>query len=428
MVNRFVAQRPGENRGLRLEPFAYHELFQQVSNDSRFTRDLTLAPMPSLSDRMSRQPLAFIDLKRQQARIRDRLDKAIAKVLDHGAYVMGPEIRELEAELAKFCGAKHALSCSNGTDALGLFLRALKVGPGDAVFCPSFTFAATAEVVVWFGATPVFVDIHEDTFNMDARSLEAAIDTAKSIGLRPAGVISVDLFGLPADYDSIEPVCKAHRLWLIDDAAQAFGATYKGRKLGTVGIGTGTSFFPAKPLGAYGDGGAVFTDDDALAETLFSLRVHGQGSDKYDNVNIGINGRLDTLQAAVLLEKLKIFPDEIELRQQVADRYNAALADVAIVPRIPEDLTSVWAQYTIRIPPQRRDSLIAALKREGIPAGIYYPKPLHRQTAYRGYPYAGNGLPVSDRVADEVISLPMHPYLEPDEQEFIAGIVRAELR
>ena len=376
---------------------------------------------------MIREPLAFIDLKRQQARIRDRLDTAISKVLAHGSYIMGPEVRQLEAELATFCGAKHVLSCSNGTDALGLVLRALRVGPGDAVFCPSFTFAATAEVVVWFGATPVFVDVHEDTFNMDARSLEAAVQTAKGLKLRPAGVISVDLFGLPADYDAIEPVCKAHGLWLLDDAAQSFGATYKGRKLGTIGVATGTSFFPAKPLGCYGDGGAIFTEDDALAEMLVSLRVHGQGSDKYDNVNIGINGRLDTLQAAVLLEKLLIFPDEIAQRQQVADRYNAALAELCAVPRVPPELTSVWAQYTIRVPPQRREPLIAALKKQGIPTAIYYPKPLHRQTAYRSYPVAGNGLPVSDRIADEVVSLPMHPYLEPDEQDFITDIVRAEL-
>lgn len=377
---------------------------------------------------MTGEPLAFIDLKRQQARIRHGLDRAIAKVLEHGSYVMGPEVRQLEDALGKFCGAKHVLSCSNGTDALGLILRALRVGPGDAVFCPSFTFAATAEVVVWFGATPVFVDVHDDTFNMDARSLDAAVQTAKALSLRPAGVISVDLFGLPADYDLIESVCSTHGLWLLDDAAQAFGASYKGRRLGTVGLATGTSFFPAKPLGCYGDGGAVFTEDDALAETLASLRVHGQGSDKYDNINIGINGRLDTLQAAVLLEKLRVFPDEIDRRQQVAERYGVALADVAIVPKVPSDLTSVWAQYTIRVPPQRRDALIAALDEQGVPTAIYYPKPLHRQTAYRGYPIAGNGLPVSERIADEVISLPMHPYLEPDEQDFIANIVRAELR
>jgi dTDP-4-amino-4,6-dideoxygalactose transaminase len=337
-------------------------------------------------------------------------------------------VRQLEDALGKFCGAKHVLSCSNGTDALGLILRALRVGPGDAVFCPIFTFAATAEVVVWFGATPVFVDVHDDTFNMDARSLDAAVQTAKALSLRPAGVISVDLFGLPADYDLIESVCSTHGLWLLDDAAQAFGASYKGRRLGTVGLATGTSFFPAKPLGCYGDGGAVFTEDDALAETLASLRVHGQGSDKYDNINIGINGRLDTLQAAVLLEKLRVFPDEIDRRQQVAERYGVALADVAIVPKVPPDLTSVWAQYTIRVPPQRRDALIAALDEQGVPTAIYYPRPLHRQTAYRGYPIAGNGLPVSERIADEVISLPMHPYLEPDEQDFIANIVRAELR
>jgi dTDP-4-amino-4,6-dideoxygalactose transaminase len=377
---------------------------------------------------MTREPLAFIDLKRQQARIRHGLDRAIAKVLEHGRYVMGPEVRQLEDALAEFCGAKHVLSCSNGTDALGLVLRALRVGPGDAVFCPSFTFAATAEVVVWFGATPVFVDVHDDTFNMDARSLDAAVQTAKALNLRPAGVISVDLFGLPADYDAIESVCSTHRLWLLDDAAQAFGASYKGRRLGTVGVATGTSFFPAKPLGCYGDGGAVFTEDGTLAETLVSLRVHGQGSDKYDNANIGINGRLDTLQAAVLLEKLRIFPEEIDRRQQVAERYDVALAEVAIVPKVPPGLTSVWAQYTIRVPPQRRDTLIAALREQGVPTAIYYPKPLHRQTAYRGYPVAGNGLPVSERIADEVISLPMHPYLEPDEQDFIAEIVRTNLR
>jgi dTDP-4-amino-4,6-dideoxygalactose transaminase len=377
---------------------------------------------------MAREPLAFIDLKRQQARIRPQLDRAIAGVLAHGSYVMGPEIRQLESELAKFTGAKHALSCSNGTDALGLVLMALDLRAGDAVFCPSFTFAATAEVVAWFGATPVFVDIHEDTFNMDARSLEAAVQTAKALQLRPVGVISVDLFGLPADYDTIEPVCAAHRLWLLSDAAQSFGGTYKGRKIGTIGRATATSFFPSKPLSCYGDGGAIFTDDDAMVETLLSLRVHGQGTDKYDNVKIGMNGRMDTLQAAILLEKLRIFPEEIELRNQVAQRYNAALDGTVIVPAMPADGTCVWSIYTIRVPPKHREQLAAALKAEGVPTGIYYPKPLHRQTAYRAYPVAGNGLPVSDRVADAVLALPMHPYLQADEQEFIADIIKAELR
>jgi len=377
---------------------------------------------------MAREPLAFIDLKRQQARIRPQLDRAIAGVLAHGSYVMGPEIRQLESELAKFTGAKHALSCSNGTDALGLVLMALDLRAGDAVFCPSFTFAATAEVVAWFGATPVFVDIHEDTFNMDARSLEAAVQTAKALQLRPVGVISVDLFGLPADYDTIEPVCAAHRLWLLSDAAQSFGGAYKGRKIGTIGRATATSFFPSKPLSCYGDGGAIFTDDDAMVETLLSLRVHGQGTDKYDNVKIGMNGRMDTLQAAILLEKLRIFPEEIELRNQVAQRYNAALDGTVIVPAMPADGTCVWSIYTIRVPPNHREQLAAALKAEGVPTGIYYPKPLHRQTAYRAYPSAGNGLPVSDRVADEVLALPMHPYLTADEQDFIADIVKTELR
>jgi dTDP-4-amino-4,6-dideoxygalactose transaminase len=373
---------------------------------------------------MTCAPLAFIDLKRQQARIRESIDSAIAGVLAHGSYIMGPEVRQLEAELAQFCGARHALSCSNGTDALVLVLMALGVNAGDAVFCPSFTFAATAEVVAWFGATPVFVDIHEDSFNMDARSLEAGVQSAKVMGLRPAGVISVDLFGLPADYDSIEPLCAAHRLWLLSDAAQSFGASYKTRRIGTIGRATTTSFFPSKPLSCYGDGGAVFTDDDALLETLVSLRVHGQGADKYDNVNIGMNGRMDTLQAAILLEKLRIFPEEIEMRTAVAGRYADLLADTVTVPRAPADCTSVWSIYSIRVPPARRAALAEALKAQGVPTGIYYPKPLHRQTAYRNYPVAGNGLPTSERLADDVLSLPMHPYLDRNAQNRIAEAVK----
>jgi dTDP-4-amino-4,6-dideoxygalactose transaminase len=373
------------------------------------------------------KPMAFIDLGRQRLYLGDRMDRAIQRVLAHGNYIMGPEVRELEAALSSFCGAKHALTCSNGTDALGLILMAFGVRANDAVFCPSFTFAATAEAVAWFGATPVFVDVDEDTFNMDARSLEAGVKLAKSKGLKPVGVISVDLFGQPADYDAIEATCKTHRLWLLSDAAQSFGASYNGRKVGTLGAATATSFFPAKPLGCYGDGGAVFTDDDDLIDILKSLRVHGQGNDKYDNVRIGLNGRLDTLQAAILLEKLRIFPEEIERRERVAARYNDQLAGVAHVPRVMNNATSVWAQYTIRVPADRRDALAAGLKARGIPTAIYYPKPLHRQTAYRSYPIAGNGLPVSERIADEVISLPMHPYLEEDEQDFIMRAVKAEL-
>jgi dTDP-4-amino-4,6-dideoxygalactose transaminase len=372
-------------------------------------------------------PLAFIDLAKQRARLGQRIDQAIQRVLAHGNYIMGPEVRELETALSDFCGARHALTCSNGTDALGLILMALELDGGDAVFCPSFTFAATAEAVTWYGATPVFVDVDEQTFNIDPASLQMGIKSAKAQGLRPVGVISVDLFGQPADYDRLEPICAEQRLWLLSDAAQSFGATYKGRNVGTIGTATATSFFPAKPLACYGDGGAIFTGDDELAATIKSLRVHGQGSDKYDNVRIGLNGRLDTLQAAILLEKMRIFRDEIERREKVAVRYNAALADVAQVPRVMRGVTSVWAQYTIRIPAARREALAASLKLSGIPTAVYYARPLHQQTAYRKYPIAGNGLPVSERIAAEVISLPMHPYLEQVEQDFIISAIKAEL-
>jgi dTDP-4-amino-4,6-dideoxygalactose transaminase len=251
--------------------------------------------------------IPFIDLAAQRRRLGKSVEDAILKVVDHCGFVMGPEIGALEAELSAFCGARHVISCANGTDALGLILMAKGVKPGDAVFCPSFTFAATAEVIAWMGATPVFIDIHEDTFNLDPASFEDAIATARWLRLNPVGLISVDLFGLPADYDAIEPICAREGLWLLSDAAQSFGAVYKGRKVGTIGMATATSFFPAKPLGCYGDGGAVFTDDDELAAVMRSLRIHGQGTDKYDNVRIGINGRLDTIQAAVLIEKLRNF-------------------------------------------------------------------------------------------------------------------------
>jgi len=366
--------------------------------------------------KMASAPIPFIDLAAQRLRLGPAIDEAMARVLAHGQYILGPEVRILEADLAGFCGAKNVVSCSNGTDALALILRARGLKAGDAVFCPSFTFAATAEVVAWFGATPLFVDVFSDTFNMDPASLERGIATAKQLGLRPTCVISVDLFGQPADYDAIEPVCAAHKLWILSDAAQSFGAAYKGRKVGTIGLATATSFFPAKPLGAYGDGGAIFTDDAELAEILRSLRMHGQGVDKYDNTRIGMNGRLDTMQAAVLIEKLKIFSDEIGERQTIAQRYNEGLKDVAVVPRVLADCVSTWAQYTIRIGNGRRDAVAVALKAQGIPTAIYYPKPLHRQVAYRAYPSAGNGLPVSDAIAHEVLSLPMHPYLAPELQ------------
>jgi dTDP-4-amino-4,6-dideoxygalactose transaminase len=272
---------------------------------------------------------------------------------------------------------------------------------------------------------PIFVDCLPETFNMDPASLEFGINTARQLGLKPVGVIPVDLFGQPADYDAIEAICAREDLWILCDAAQSFGASYRGRKLGTIGAATSTSFFPAKPLGCYGDGGAVFTNDDELAAIMRSLRVHGQGSDKYDNVRIGMNGRLDTMQAAVLIEKLKIFPDEIAARDRVAKRYNEMLGDVATVPLVAEGNTSVWAQYTLRMP--NRDAVAAALKAKGIPTAIYYPKPLHQQTAYSKFPCAGNGVPVSERLAGEVLSLPMHPYLEESVQDRIITAVRETL-
>ena len=379
-------------------------------------------------DVTSDKPIEFIDLGAQRRRLGTRIDDAIARVLKHGRYIMGPEVAALEADLAAFSGAATVVSCASGTDALALLLMAKEVGPGDAVLCPSFTFAATAEVVAWVGATPVFVDVLPDTFNMDPSSLRLAIETAKAGKLRPVGVIPVDLFGQPVDYDAIEPICRDNGLWMLADAAQSFGADFRGRKVGTIGFATATSFFPAKPLGCYGDGGAVFTDDAALADVLRSIRVHGQGRDRYDNVRIGMTSRLDTIQAAVLIEKLKIFADEIERRDGIASRYSEELADVAIVPKVAPGVTSVWAQYTIRVDPAKRAALAAALQAKGIPTAIYYPKPLHQQTAYRRFPCAGNGLPVSEALAQEVISLPMHPYLESTLQDRIITVVRDALR
>jgi dTDP-4-amino-4,6-dideoxygalactose transaminase len=377
--------------------------------------------------RLEDRAIPFIDVAAQRRRLGGAIDEAIARVLAHCQFIQGPEVRALEAELAAFCGARHAIACSSGTDALRLVLMAWGIGPGDAVICPAFTFCATAEVVALCGATPVMADVRAETFNLDPASCERAVTTTKTLGLKPRAIIPVDLFGLPVEHDDIAAVAAAHRMLVLDDAAQAFGALYKGRKLGVLAPATATSFFPAKPLGCYGDGGAVFTDDDALAARLRSLRVHGEGADKYDAAEIGLTGRLDTIQAAILLEKLKIFPDEIVARGRVAARYAAGLADVATVPRVGNESNSVWAQYTIRLAPGRRDALAAALKAQGIPTGIYYAKPLHRQAAYRHFPVAEGGLPASERLAEEVISLPMHAYLEQPVQDRIIAAVRRAL-
>jgi dTDP-4-amino-4,6-dideoxygalactose transaminase len=377
--------------------------------------------------RLDPAPIPFIDVAAQRRRLGRSVDDAITRVLGHCQFVLGPEVRTLEAELAAFCGARFALSCASGTDALIMVLMALGVGPGDAVICPSFTFTATAEVVVLVGATPVFADVEEESFNLDPVSMQRACAAARKLGLRPKAVIPVDLFGQPADYGRITPMADAEGLFVLDDAAQAFGATYHNRQVGALAPATATSFFPAKPLGCYGDGGAVLTDDEQLLQVMRSVRVHGEGRDKYDCVRIGINGRLDTIQAAVLIEKLKIFPEEISARARIARRYSAGLADVAKVPEVAPGSTSVWAQYTIRLPAGRRDAFAATLKSQGIPTAIYYPTPVHRQEPYRRFPIAEGGAPVSERLADEVISLPMHAYLDEATQDRIIAAARHAL-
>ena len=374
------------------------------------------------------EPVPFIDLAAQRRRLGKSVDEAVSRVLTHCQFINGPEVTQLEAALAAFSGAKHVVSCASGTDALLMVLMAKGVGRGDAVFCPSFTFCATGEAVALTGATPVFVDVDEATFNMDAGSLKRGIATAIKRGLQPTAVIPVDLFGQSADHDAIGAVAGAEGMFVLDDAAQAFGASYRGRRLGTFGLVAATSFFPAKPLGCFGDGGAIFTDDAELAETLRSIRMHGQGSDRYDNVRLGLTGRLDTLQAAILIEKLKIFEDEIAARNVVAERYARGLGNIVSVPRLASGCTSVWAQYTIRLPKgSDRDAFAAALKAQGIPTAIYYPKSMHQQTAYRDFPVADGGVPISEALSDDVISLPMHAYLDEPTQERIIRAVRGAL-
>lgn len=378
--------------------------------------------------------IPFIDLQAQRARLGLPLEDAILQVVRSGAYIMGPEIARFEAELAAFGQAPYALSCGSGTEALVLPLMAWEIGPGDAVFCPSFTFAATAEAMPLVGASPVFVDVLPDTYNLDPAKLEAAVVAVKAAGeLTPRAVIAVDLFGQPADYPAIAAVCARHGLKLIADSAQGFGCTLDGHHPIHWADVTTTSFFPAKPLGCYGDGGAVLCKDARLHDLLVSLRVHGQAvkSDlegrtfdhdpKYLNMRVGMNSRMDTIQAAVLLQKLTIFADEIEARNQAAKRYAEGLGDVVRTPSVIDGGLSVWAQYTIET--ENRDGMAAHLRAEGIPTAVYYPVPLHRQAPYAGYPQPG-GLPVTDAAAERVISLPMHAYLTPEVQDGIIAAVR----
>jgi UDP-2-acetamido-2-deoxy-ribo-hexuluronate aminotransferase len=375
--------------------------------------------------------MEFIDLKKQYERIKPRIHDRINEVLRHGKFIMGPEVAELEKQLASFVGCKYCVSCANGTDALLLSLMAHEVGPGDAVFTTPFTFIATAEVICLLGATPIFVDIDPNTYNIDPGKLQKAIEESKAGTVRgtaiartlnPKGIIPVDLFGLPSDYDEINRIGKTHGLFVLEDAAQSLGGSYKGRKVGNVADITATSFFPAKPLGGYGDGGAIFTNNEAMADRLRSLREHGKGSHKYDNVRIGINGRLDTLQAAIILAKLEIFESEIKARQEVAARYTSSFREFVKVPYCPDGLLSAWAQYSLVT--DKRNAYLDKLKELGIPTAIYYPRPLHLQTAFSHLGYRQGDFPVAEHVSDRIFSLPMHPYLEAGDQNKIIEVVK----
>ncbi len=370
------------------------------------------------------EKIQFIDLAAQQKRIgAEVISEKINAVLAHGQYIMGPEVKEFEQNLGDFGGTEHCLSCSNGSDAIFLALLALGIGPGDAVFVPSFTFAATAEMVALAGATPVFVDVLEDTFNMDPAHLKLAIEEVKAKGeLTAKAVMPVCLFGQIADYPSLAGIAKAADLAVIADAAQGFGAALNGKQAGHWADLVTTSFFPAKPLGGYGDGGAVLTNNQELMDNLVSLRNHGQGTDRYDNVRVGINGRLDSIQAAILNLKLEIFADEIKARGEIAARYNQGLGDLVTTPALIENSVSTWAQYTIRHP--KRDEITAYLRDQNIPTAIYYARPIHRQTAYESYPIAGGELPVTEALSKDVFSLPMHPYLKTETQEKIITAIR----
>jgi len=365
----------------------------------------------------------FVDLKAQYARLKPQIAEAIQDVLDDGRYILGPAVTRLEEELAAYCGVRHAISCSSGTDAIFMPLLAYGVGPGDAVFVPSFTFTASAEVILLAGASPVFVDVEADSFNIDLADLERKIAETRAGGkLEPKAIVAVDLFGLPADWNGLNNLAEREGLHLISDAAQSFGGAYHNNRVGALAPVSGTSFFPAKPLGAYGDGGAIFTDDDDFADVLKSIRVHGAGSDRYEVVRIGLNGRLDSIQAAVLSVKLSVFDSELAARERVAGIYDEALKGVVAVPKRIDGLCSAWAQYTIKT--DKRARVQKALAEAGIPTMIYYPKPMHLQAPYAPYGGGEGSLPVSEAICEEVMSLPMHPYLSDEDAGRVAEMVK----
>jgi len=372
--------------------------------------------------------IPFIDLKTQQARIRDKIDVGLAKVMDHGGYIMGPEVTALETRLAEFAGTRHCISCSSGTDALILALLALGLRPGQGVIVPSFTFAASAEVMPVLGAVPVFAEVDATTFNLDPDGLPDALAAATAQNIEVVGVIAVGLFGQPADFDSIRTFAKGNDLWVVDDAAQSFGASWNGTRVGQLADITCTSFFPAKPLGCYGDGGAVFTNDDAQAEIMRSCRIHGMGKTRYENIRIGMTARLDTMQAAVLDAKMDIFEDELVSRQMAADRYADRLDGLVEAPKLAPQATSSWAQYTIKLPKNAdRDQVISVLNTHEVPSAVYYPIPMHEQPPYRRYPVATSGLPVTAALCKQVLALPMHPYLDAPTQDKVAAAVKAAI-
>ncbi|MGA9539907.1 MAG: DegT/DnrJ/EryC1/StrS family aminotransferase [Methyloceanibacter sp.] len=367
--------------------------------------------------------VSFVDLKTQYARLKPQIAEAIQEVLDDGRYILGPAVTKLESELAEYCGVRHAISCSSGTDAIIMPLIAYGIGPGDAVFVPSFTFTASAEAIILVGASPVFVDVEADSFNIDLADLEAKVAATRAEGkLTPKAILGVDLFGLPADWDEINALAQRENVNLIDDAAQSFGGVYDGKRVGALAPVSSTSFFPAKPLGCYGDGGAITTDDDELAELLKSIRVHGQGADRYEIARIGINGRLDSIQAAILSVKLPILEDELSARDHLASVYDEELMDTVTIPKRIPGRQSAWAQYTIKT--DRRADIQAALNESGIPSAIYYPKPMHLQAPYLPYGGGEGSLPVSETICHQVMSLPMHPYLPDEDARRIAEVIR----
>lgn len=369
-------------------------------------------------------PINFIDLKAQQQPIRANIEQALLGVLDHGCYIGGPEVAQLEHELQKFCGVKHAITCANGTDALSLALLAKGIKTGDAVFVPSYTFAASVEVIAYCGATPIFVDVDKHSFNIDVASLEQAILKAKEHNLQPKAIVAVDIFGLPADYNAINILAQKYCLWVLADSAQSFGAEYHNQKVGTLGLITTTSFFPAKPFGCYGDGGCIFTDNDELNEAMRSYKSHGQGDSRNHFIRVGVNSRLDSFQAAVLLEKLKIFPAELTHRQAVADAYREMLSSSIRCPVVPSTSTSSWAQYTIVLPENiNRNELAMQLKDKSIPTAVYYDIPTHKQPAYSEFTKFSPSLENTDYLSQHVISLPMDGYLSMEKIKYISDNV-----